>query len=72
MCCLPNARAESKCTTVIDGDIHILTAKERFRLQGFSDEYINRAYFINRPKELAKQAGNSVTVNVVEEIAKRL
>ena len=72
MCCLPNARAETKCATVIDNDIHILTAKERLRLQGFSDEYIKRAYFINRPKELVQQAGNSVTVNVIEKIAKRL
>ena len=49
-----------------------LTPKECFRLQGFPDEYYERAASINSDSQLYKQAGNSVTVNVIYEIAKRL
>jgi DNA (cytosine-5)-methyltransferase 1 len=48
------------------------TPKECFRLQGFSDEYFDRAKQVNSDSQLYKQAGNSVTVNVIYEIAKRL
>lgn len=72
MSCLPRARADTICTTVIDGEPHILTARERLRLQGFPDDMIDLAYEVNTPIELARQAGNSVTVNVIYEIAKRL
>ena len=49
-----------------------LTPKECFRLQGFSDEYFKRAAEVNSDSQLYKQAGNSVTVPVIYEIAKRL
>lgn len=49
-----------------------LTPKECFRLQGFPDEYFERAKAVNSDSQLYKQAGNSVTVNVIYEIAKRL
>lgn len=49
-----------------------LTPRECFRLQGFPDEYFERAAKVNSDSELYKQAGNSVTVNVVYEIARRL
>lgn len=52
--------------------IRKLTPKECFRLQGFPDEYFERAAEVNSDSQLYKQAGNSVTVNVVYEIAKRL
>lgn len=52
--------------------IRKLTPKECFRLQGFPDEYFERAQFVNSDSQLYKQAGNGVTVNVVFEIAKRL
>ena len=52
--------------------IRKLTPKECFRLQGFPDEYYERAASINSDSQLYKQAGNSVTVNVIYEIAKRL
>ena len=52
--------------------IRKLTPKEYFRLQGFPDEYFERARKVNSDNQLYKQAGNSVTVNVVYEIAKRL
>lgn len=49
-----------------------LTPKECFRLQGFPDEYFERAAEVCSDSQLYKQAGNSVTVNVIYEIAKRL
>jgi len=52
--------------------IRRLTPRECFRLQGFPDEYFDRAAKVNSDSQLYKQAGNSVTVNVIYEIAKRL
>ena len=52
--------------------IRKLTPKECWRLQGFPDELFNKAAEVNSNSQLYKQAGNSVTVNVVHEIAKRL
>lgn len=49
-----------------------LTPRECFRLQGWSDEYFDKAEFVNSDNALYKQAGNGVTVNVIYEIAKRL
>ena len=50
----------------------MLTPRECFRLQGFPDEYFERAAKVCSDSQLYKQAGNSVTVNVIYEIAKRL
>lgn len=52
--------------------IRRLTPRECFRLQGFPDEYFDRVREVNSDSQLYKQAGNSVTVNVIYEIAKRL
>lgn len=52
--------------------IRKLTPRECFRLQGWSDEYFDRAQFVNTDSQLYKQAGNGVTVNVVQTIAERL
>ena len=52
--------------------IRKLTPKECFRLQGWRDDYFEKAAFVNSDSQLYKQAGNGVTVNVVYEIAKRL
>ena len=52
--------------------IRRLTPRECFRLQGFPDEYFERAAEVCSDTQLYKQAGNSVTVNVIYEIAKRL
>ena len=52
--------------------IRYLTPRECFRLQGFPDEYFDRAREVNSDNQLYKQAGNSVTVNVIYEIAKKL
>lgn len=55
-----------------DMRIRKLTPKECFRLQGFPDEYFERAASVCQDSQLYKQAGNSVTVNVIYEIARRL
>ena len=52
--------------------IRKLTPRECWRLQGFPDELFDKAQTVNSNSQLYKQAGNSVTVNVIEEIAKRL
>lgn len=52
--------------------IRKLTPKECFRLQGWSDEYFERAAFVNSDSQLYKQAGNGVTVDVVNAIGKQI
>lgn len=52
--------------------IRKLTPRECWRLQGFPDRAFDRAQAVNSNSQLYKQAGNSVTVNVIEAIAKRL
>lgn len=52
--------------------IRKLTPRECFRLQGWTDDYFDKAEFVNSDSQLYKQAGNGVTVNVVYEIGKAL
>lgn len=52
--------------------IRKLTPKECFRLQGWSDDYFEKAQFVNSDSQLYKQAGNSVTVTVIEAIARKM
>lgn len=52
--------------------IRKLTPKECWRLQGFPDWAFDRAREVNSDSQLYKQAGNSVTVNVIHSIAERL
>ena len=52
--------------------IRKLTPKECFRLQGWEDEYFGKAEFVNSNSQLYKQAGNGVTVNVIEAIARMM
>lgn len=58
--------------TLVGTRIRRLTPRECFRLQGFPDEYFDRAAAVNSDSQLYKQAGNGVTVNVIYEIARRL
>ena len=51
--------------------IRKLTPRECFRLQGWSDDYFEKAQFVNSDNQLYKQAGNGVTVNVIEAIARK-
>ena len=59
---------------VIEPDFRIrkLTPLECWRLQGFPDWAFDKAQKVNSNSQLYKQAGNSVTVNVIAEIAKEL
>lgn len=52
--------------------IRKLTPKECFRLQGWTDDYFEKAQFVNSDSQLYKQAGNGVTVNVIQAIAEQL
>lgn len=52
--------------------IRKLTPKECFRLQGWTDDYFEKAKFVNSDSQLCKQAGNGVTVNVVRAIGDKM
>ena len=53
--------------------IRKLTPRECWRLQGFSDEQFEKAKKAGiSDTQLYKQAGNAVTVDVIEQIGKRL
>lgn len=51
--------------------IRKLTPRECWRLQGFPDWAFDKAQEVNSNSQLYKQAGNSVTVNVIEAISKK-
>ena len=57
---------------LIDGKVRKLTPRECWRLQGFPDWAFDKAQEVNSNSQLYKQAGNSVTVNVIKEIARYL
>lgn len=58
---------------VLDGiRIRKLTPKECWRLMGFDDADFKKAEKVNSNTQLYKQAGNSIVVNVLEEILKEL
>ena len=52
--------------------IRKLTPRECWRLQGFPDWAFDKAQKVNSNSQLYKQAGNSVTVNVIAAIAKEI
>ncbi len=52
--------------------IRKLTPKECFRLQGWPDDYFEKAEFVNSDSQLYKQAGNGVTISVIKAIAEKL
>ena len=52
--------------------IRKLTPKECFRLQGWSDDYFEKAQFVNSDSQLYKKAGNGVTVTVIEAMARKM
>ncbi|WP_283129424.1 DNA (cytosine-5-)-methyltransferase, partial [Allofournierella massiliensis] len=55
-----------------NGRIRRLTPRECLRLQGWTDERIDKVLAIHSDNQIYKQAGNGVTVNVVEAIGRRL
>lgn len=54
------------------GRIRRLTPRECLRLQGWQDDRIDRIIGLHSDAQLYKQAGNGVTVNVVEAIGRRI
>lgn len=66
-------KASKSDAGIYDGfQIRKLTPRECWRLQGFPDWAFDRASQVNSDSQLYKQAGNSVTVPVIADIAKRL
>lgn len=63
---------ESQGVVTPDFRIRTLTPRECWRLQGFPDWAFDKAQEVNSNSQLYKQAGNSVTVNVIAAIAKEL
>ena len=58
--------------TLQDLEIRKLSARECWRLQGFSDEDYEKAAKVNSRTQLIKQAGNSICVPVLEAVFKKL
>ena len=54
------------------GRVRRLMPRECFRLQGFSEDQIDNILAINSDAQAYKQAGNSVTVPVIEAIGRRI
>jgi len=52
--------------------IRRLTPLECWRLQGYTDEQFNKAQKVNSDTQLYKQAGNSITVDVMVELFKKI
>lgn len=52
--------------------IRRLTPLECWRLQGFTDEEFYKAQKVNSDTQLYKQAGNTITVNVMVELFKKI
>lgn len=66
-------KAQNHDAGLFDGTrLRKLTPRECWRLQGFPDWAFDKAQEMNSDSQLYKQAGNSVTVNVIFEIARRL
>lgn len=72
--CLNTMQGGGREPKILIDEIQIrkLTPRECWRLQGFPDWAFDRAGKANSDSQLYKQAGNSVTVNVIEWIANRL
>jgi len=65
-------RADTDNYITVDDKIRRLTPLECWRLQGFSDEEFYKAKKVNSDTQLYKQAGNSITVNVMTAILKKI
>jgi len=66
---------DTGCTqgvVVRGGRVRRLTPRECLRLQGFAEDQIDRLLAITSDSQAYKQAGNSVAVNVIEAIGRRI
>jgi len=55
-----------------DGRVRLLTALEKWRLQGFPDDAYHKAAAVCSRAQLHRQAGNSVSVPVIAAIGRRI
>ena len=70
-----HCNSTTSTSTILKSDgirIRKITPKECWRLMGFTDEDFEKAQNFNSNTQLYKQAGNSVCVNVIEELYKNL
>jgi len=71
--CLKTPSGGGAMPIIPDGTrLRRLTPRECFRLQGWTDDYFEKAQFVNSDTQLYKQAGNGVTVTVIQAIAERM
>ena len=66
----PSLRANRSGLKTVTESLRIrkLTPRECYRLMGFSDAEFDRAEKVNSNTQLYKQAGNSIVVDVLEEL----
>lgn len=71
---IPSNPMSDRCQLLVEPSFKIrkLTPKETWGLMGFDDEDFEKAAKVNSNTQLYKQAGNSIVVNVLEEILKKL
>ena len=72
--CAQTLTTSPEQVVVENADLRIrkLTPLECWRLMGFADEAFRKAEMVCSNNQLYKQAGNGVTVNVVQAIGQRL
>lgn len=70
----PTIHLKAKYIEIYDkkNNIRRISEKECWRLMGFDDSDFEKAQKVNSNTQLYKQAGNSIVVNVLEEIFKNL
>lgn len=75
-CTLALADIKSVCVKVRDNmnnlRIRKITSREAWRLMGFDDDDYDKAKEVNSTSQLYKQAGNSISINVLVAIFKEL
>ncbi len=64
--------AQSRIKIMHNGRIRVLTPKEMWKLMGFKDNDFDKVKDLHSDIELAKQAGNSIVVDVLEVIFNNL
>lgn len=77
MCCIQNARTESKVNILTNNKIRRLTEIECERLQGFPDNWTKYGNYNGEVKEISKtnrykMIGNAVTAKMVELIGSKI
>lgn len=65
-------RASQSNGIMVNYRIRRLTPKECFRLQGYSDEFFEKCQAVNSDTQLYRQAGNTISVPVIQSILERL